>query len=85
MAKNLPAKQEMQVQSLNQGDPRSRKWQPTSIFLPFISHEQWSLVGYSSTWDHKESNMTEQLNNSNPGTYPGGPGTNRSVVDEARM
>ena len=59
--------------------------QPTSIFLPLISHEQWSLVGYSNTWGHKESNMTKLLNNNNPGTYPGGPGTSLSVVDEGRM
>ena len=27
--------------------PWSRKWQPTLIFLPGKSHEQWSLAGYS--------------------------------------
>ena len=39
--------------------PWSRKWQPTSIFLPGKFHEQKSLVDYSP-WDRKESDMTEQ-------------------------
>ena len=42
--------------------PWRRKWQPTPVFLPAKSHGQKSLVGYSP-WGHKESNMTEQLNN----------------------
>ena len=29
-----------------------RKWQPTPVFLPGESHEQRSLVGYS-TWGRK--------------------------------
>ena len=33
-----------------------------SSILPGKSHEQRSLAGYSP-WDHKESDMTEQLNN----------------------
>ena len=33
----------------------------TPIFLPGESHGPRSLVGYSP-WDHKESDMTEQLN-----------------------
>ena len=37
-----------------------RKWQPAPVFLPGESHRQRSLVGYS-LWDHKESDMTEQL------------------------
>ena len=36
----------------------SRKWQPTSVFLPGKFRGQRSLVGYSP-WDHKESDMTE--------------------------
>ena len=32
------------------------------VFLPRKSHGQRSLVGFSP-WDHKESDMTEQLNN----------------------
>ena len=27
--------------------PYRRKWQPTPVFLPGVSHEQNSLVGYS--------------------------------------
>ena len=36
-----------------------RKWQSTPIFLPGKSHGRRSLAGYSS-WEHKESDMTEQ-------------------------
>ena len=36
-----------------------RKWQPTPVFLPGKSHGQRSLAGYSS-WERKESDMTEQ-------------------------
>ena len=36
--------------------------QPMPVFFPGKSHEQRSLVGYSS-WVAKESDMTEQLNN----------------------
>ena len=34
---------------------------PLQLFLPGKSHGQRSLVGYSS-WDHKESDTTKQLN-----------------------
>ena len=47
--KNLPAMQEMQVQSLDQEDPWRRKWQPTPVFLMGKSQGQRSLVGYSPT------------------------------------
>ena len=40
--------------------PWSRKWQPTSVFLPGESHGRKSLAGYSP-WGCKESDMTEQL------------------------
>ena len=36
-----------------------RKWQPTPVFLPGKSHGRRSLAGYSS-WEPKESDMTEQ-------------------------
>jgi len=42
--------------------PWRRKWQPTPVFLPWKSHRQRSLVGYSP-WGGKESDKTEQLNN----------------------
>ena len=45
--KNLPAMQEMQVQSLDQEDPWRRKWQFIPVFLPGKSHGQRSLAGYS--------------------------------------
>ena len=38
--------------------PWSRKWQPTSVFLPEKFHGQRSLAGYSP-WGHKESDKTE--------------------------
>ena len=40
--------------------PWRRKRQPTLVFLPREFHGQRSLVGYSS-WDHKESDMSEWL------------------------
>ena len=46
----------------------SRKWQPTPVFLLGKSHRQKSLEGYSP-WCHRESDMTEQLNNSNKGSF----------------
>ena len=39
---------------------RSRKWQPTPVFLPSKSYGQRSLAGYS-LWGRKESGITEQL------------------------
>ena len=42
--------------------PWRRSWQPTPVSLPGKSQGQRSLVGYSSR-SHKESDMTEQLNN----------------------
>ena len=36
------------------------QWHPTPVLLPGKSHGRRSLVGYSP-WDHKESDMTEQL------------------------
>ena len=41
--------------------PWRRKWQPTSVLLPWKSHGRRSLVGYSP-WGCKESDMTKQLN-----------------------
>ena len=38
--------------------PSSRKWQPTTVFLPGKFHGQSSLVG-CSPWGCKESDMTE--------------------------
>ena len=40
--------------------PWSRKWQPTSVFLPGKLHGQRSLEGYSPR-GHKLSDLTEQL------------------------
>ena len=41
--------------------PWRRKWQSTPLVLPGKSHGQANLAGYSP-WDHKEMDMTEQLN-----------------------
>ena len=38
--------------------PWSRKWHPSSVFLPGKFHGQRSLVGYSP-WGHKELDTTE--------------------------
>ena len=58
MVKNLPAKQEMCVQSMGfKEDPWRRKWQATPVFLPGKSHGQRSLMGYSP-WGLKELDMT---------------------------
>ena len=49
-----------------------RKWQPTPVLLPGESNGQRSLAGCSS-WGHKESDTTEQLNtNTNPNLEPYG-------------
>ena len=44
MVKNLPAVQEIQIQSLGQEDPLERTWPSTPVFLPGESHEQKSLA-----------------------------------------
>ena len=60
MVKNLPVMQKTRVRSLDLGDPWSRKWQRTPVFLPGEYHGQRSLVGYSP-WGRKELDMTKQL------------------------
>ena len=40
--------------------PWRREWQSAPVFLPGESLGQRNLVGCSS-WDHKESDMTEQV------------------------
>ena len=40
--------------------PWSRKWLPTTVFLPKEFHGQRSLAGYSP-WSHKELDTTELL------------------------
>ena len=61
MVKNLPAKQEMWVQSLGWEDPLEEEIATHPVFLPGKFHGQRSLVGYSS-WGLKEWDTTEQLN-----------------------
>ena len=58
MVKNLPAMQEIQVQSLGWETSWRRKWQPISVFLSGKSQRQRSLAGYSP-WCHRELDMTE--------------------------
>ena len=55
--KNRLPMQETWVRSLIWEDPWRRKWQPTPVFLPWKSHGQRSLVGYS-LWGLKELDMT---------------------------
>ena len=40
--------------------PGKRKWQPTPVFLPGVSHGQRSLAGYSPG-GHKESDTSKRL------------------------
>ena len=58
MAKNLPAVQETQVQSLGQEVPLEKGMLPTPVFLPGEFHGQRRLVGHSR-WGGKESGITE--------------------------
>ena len=60
MAKNLPAMQETQGQSLGWEDPLEKKWQRTPVSLSGEFHGQRSLADYS-LWGHKESDITERL------------------------
>ena len=60
MVKNPQEMQEMQVQSLVQEDPLTRKWQASPVFLAGKLHGQRSLEGYSP-WSHEEVNTTEHL------------------------
>ena len=53
MVKNLPARQETWVRSLDWDDP-------TPIFLPGEFYGQSNLAGYSP-WGHKESDVTERV------------------------
>ena len=48
--------------------PWRRKWHPTPVFLPGKSHGQRGLAGYTP-WGHKESDMSEQLNNNKKYIY----------------
>ena len=52
-AKNSPAVQEMQVQSLVGKIPWKRTWQPTTVFLLRKSHGQRSQAGYGP-WGYRE-------------------------------
>ena len=56
--KNVPAIWETGYDPWVGKIPWSRKWQPTSVFLPGEFHGQRSLGGYSP-WGCKESDMTE--------------------------
>ena len=60
MVKNLPAMQEIRLQSLGQKDPLEKEMATNSSI--FVWRIPWTgrLAGYSPC-DHKESEMTEQL------------------------
>ena len=58
MVKNLPACRRPGFDPWARKILWRREWLPTPVFLPGESHEQRSLVGYSS-WGHTESDMTE--------------------------
>ena len=58
VVKDLPAMQEMQVQSLGQEIPWRRKWQPTPVFLPGKNQWQRSPASYSPSSLQEESSTT---------------------------
>ena len=47
VVKNPAAMWETWVQSLVRKMPWRKQWLPTLVFLPGISHGQWSLAGYT--------------------------------------
>ena len=57
VVKNMPANQEMRVQSLAREIPWRRRWQSVPVFLLGKSHGQRSLAGYSHGVT-KKSDMT---------------------------
>ena len=61
LVKNLPAMQEIQVQSLSGEDPLEKEMTPLAVFFPGKSHGLRNLVGYGP-WGCKESDMTQQPN-----------------------
>ena len=58
MVTNMPANEEILVQTLGQEIPWRRKCQPTPVFLPVESHGQRSLAGYSP-WGRTVLDRTE--------------------------
>ena len=60
MVKNLPAVQEIRIQSLGQEDALEKGMAITPVFLPGEFHGHRSLASYSP-WGCKELDMTEQL------------------------
>ena len=58
MVKNLPAMQEIRVQSLDREDPLEKEMATHSMFLPGESQGWRSLVG-RRLWGRTESDMTE--------------------------
>ena len=61
VVKNLPARQDTWVQSLDQKISWRRNWQPTPVFLLGEIHGQRSLLGYSP-WDCTGLDTTEATN-----------------------
>ena len=71
MVRSLPAKQELQVQSLIRRIPWRRAWQPTPVFLPGESHGQRSLVGYSPrSCKESDTEATQQAHTCKVETMP---------------
>ena len=59
--KNLPAVQEMGVQSPGQEDPLEKGMATHSSMLAWIIPVDQRNLADDSPWGHKESDMTEQL------------------------
>ena len=68
MEKNLPAMQEIWVQSLGQEIPLEQEMATHSSILAWEFHGQKSLVGYSP-WGPKELDMTKQLTHTHTHTH----------------
>ena len=60
IVKNLPAMQEIRVQSLGWENPLEKEVQPPPVFLPGESQAQRSLLGYNAQCC-KEEDRAEQL------------------------
>ena len=60
VVKNLPAVQDIEVQSLGQEDPLEKEMQPTPVFLLGKSQGQRSPGG-SSPWGHRWSYLVNQI------------------------
>ena len=74
----------MCVWSLGWEDPLEEGRTTTPVLLPGKSHGQSSLVGYGP-WGHKESDITQWLNNNNDKKLVTFSGLTNSQVEHLRL